>query len=95
MAPAPAPAPRLTPPAPSSVPVSGAPTLGQSIKQGFGFGMGSAIAHRIFGASPTIVVQPTPAPTQAPTVEPKYPREFEQCMRESNNDREVCKQFLA
>ena len=30
------------------------PTLGQSLKQGFGFGAGSAIAHRIFGPSPVI-----------------------------------------
>lgn len=29
-------------------------TLGESLKQGFGFGAGSAIAHRIFAATPTI-----------------------------------------
>lgn len=32
------------------------PTLGQSLKQGFGFGAGSAIAHGMFGTTPTVVI---------------------------------------
>ena len=36
--------------------VQQAPTLGQTIKQGFGFGIGNAIAHRIFGSRK----EPTP-----------------------------------
>jgi hypothetical protein len=39
-------------------PIIEQPTLGQSIKQGFGFGAGSAIAHRFFGATPTVVSVP-------------------------------------
>ncbi len=32
------------------------PTLGQSIKQGLGFGAGSAIAHRLLNPFPTIAL---------------------------------------
>lgn len=32
------------------------PTLGQTLKQGFGFGAGSAIAHRIFNPFPTLTL---------------------------------------
>ncbi len=69
-----------------------APTLGQTIKEGFGFGMGSAIAHRIFGAKPTVVVQQPPAPSTEGA--PTFPAEYVQCMKESNDDKEACKQFL-
>jgi len=31
-----------------------APTFGQTLKQGFGFGLGNAIAHRLFSGSPSI-----------------------------------------
>lgn len=68
-----------------------APTLGQSIKEGFGFGMGSAIAHRIFGPKPTVVVQQAPAPAVSASV---LPAEYVQCMKESQNNAEACKQYL-
>jgi hypothetical protein len=59
------------------------PTLGQSLKQGFGFGAGSAIAHRFFGATPTIL-----APSQ-PEVKPPCDKErtaFETCMKTKSTD---------
>jgi hypothetical protein len=59
------------------------PTLGQSIKQGFGFGAGSAIAHRFFGASPTIL-----APSQPEVKLPcdKERTAFENCMKTKSTD---------
>jgi hypothetical protein len=62
--------------------------------------MGSAIAHRIFGAKPTVVVQqappaPAPAPTVTGPVVASVSAEYTQCMKESNDDKEACKQFLA
>lgn len=57
-----------------------APTLGQSLKDGFGLGMGSAIAHRmvsgIFG-SPSVTVQ-------------REPTAFEQCVAEHRDDVALC-----
>lgn len=64
-----------------------APTLGQSMKQGFGWGMGSAIAHRIFGATPVVNHTTTMVVSSNP--------EYEKCMKESFNDKEACKQYLS
>lgn len=71
-------------PPPSSPPViqhhtapAATPTLGQSIKDGFGLGIGSAIGQRIvsgiFGA-PTVAVTAAPAPRE--------PTAFEKCVAE-------------
>ena len=61
------------------------PTLGQSLKQGFGFGAGSAIAHRIFGMAPTIIA---PAPSQSEVKLPcdKERTAFENCMKTKSSD---------
>lgn len=65
------------------VPVVAAPTLGQSLKDGFGLGFGSAIAQRmvsgIFGA-PTIQTVAAPRETTA----------FEQCVAEHRDDIALC-----
>lgn len=59
------------------------PTLGQSIKQGFGFGAGSAIAHRIFGAAPQIVM-PSDKKVESPCE--KERTFFENCMKTKSSD---------
>lgn len=65
-----------------------APSFGQSMKQGFGFGMGSAIAHNIFGLRPVV--------NNTTTTEANIRNsEYEKCMKESFNDKEVCKQYLS
>lgn len=70
------------------------PTFGQSIKDGFGFGLGSAIAHRIIGPAP-VVVQHQPAPAATPLPQTSGPPEYERCMKESFNNAELCKEYLA
>lgn len=68
-------------PLPTSV---STPTFGQTLKEGFAFGTGSAIAHRVVGAifGPlTAAATATPAtPATAPRVSEKTP--YEQCLAE-------------
>ena len=62
------------------------PTLGQTLKQGFGFGAGSAIAHRIFGAVPTII---TPTDKKTELLCEKELIAFQNCMQYKTAD-EFC-----
>jgi hypothetical protein len=66
-------------------------TLGQSIKDGFGFGIGSAIAHRIFGGSAKVEHVHTTQTAQ--TTQIQNP-EYVQCLKESNQNIEACKHLL-
>jgi hypothetical protein len=50
--------------------------------------MGSAIAHRIIGTSP-VIVKNEAAETTTP-----FPPEYIRCMKESFNDKEICKEYL-
>ena len=58
------------------------PGFFSNVMQGFGLGAGQAIAHNIFRRDP--------APLQ---ISSKGSKEFEQCMKDNNNDTELCKQF--
>ncbi len=60
------------------------PTLGQTIKQGFGFGAGSAIAHRILGPTPTILQAPSDKKVEHPCE--KELIAFESCMKTRSTD---------
>ena len=77
-------------PAPAPAPaVHVTSSLGQSIKDGIGMGLGSAFAHRmvssLFGPPKveTIVTDGTAK---------KEP--YEQCMKYNSNDHETCKTYL-
>lgn len=65
----------------------------QTMKEGFGFGVGSSIAHRvvggILGSSQSTVSPPPPSPTPYP-----YPREYAQCILENEKNPNVCQPFL-
>lgn len=62
-----------------------------NVWQGFGLGAGQAIAHNIFRSS----AEPTAtAPSQPSVATNELPKEFTQCMKEHNNDIELCKQFI-
>ncbi len=58
------------------------PTLGQTLKQGFGFGAGSAIAHRIFNPFPTL----TPSDKKIQETCEKERMAFETCMKTKSAD---------
>ena len=65
---------------------------------GFGWGAGHSIAANIF-RSPTQVVHTTAATPGGSAAAAAYPRiptskEYEQCMEESKQNREACKQYL-
>lgn len=66
------------------------PSLFSSIKQGFGFGIGSSIAHNIFDSKETKPMPPLP---------PLYSvidktTEFKQCMEKTYNNYEECARIL-
>jgi hypothetical protein len=99
-APPPAAAPK---PMPKPMPLQQGPSVTDSIKQGFSFGIGSAIAHnmvnRVFGkpesALPTTPLPTTPLPT-TPITTPQQDKMYElyyQCMEK--NDKNVnCSDIL-
>jgi hypothetical protein len=81
----PAPKPAAQPP---KVPLQQGPSISDSIKQGFSFGIGSAIAHRIFGKTETTAPPVPPAPPQDKIYELYF-----QCMEK--NDKNVnCSDLL-
>jgi hypothetical protein len=67
-----------------------------NVWQGFGLGAGQAIAHNIFRSDPAAAVKHVEVakPTAANTTT-DLPREFVQCMKDNNNDTDLCKQFLS
>uniref|UniRef100_A0A6C0DBP4 CHCH domain-containing protein n=1 Tax=viral metagenome TaxID=1070528 RepID=A0A6C0DBP4_9ZZZZ len=86
-------------PVPFSSPVPApAPSFGQTLKEGFAFGTGSAIAHRVVGAifgpvfgsgsgsgsgsSSGSGSTPTPQATLTPQATQSYPTAYEQCLAE-------------
>jgi len=72
------------------------PTFGTIMKEGFAFGVGNSIAHRIFGPTvstvPTPIATPIATPTPTPTpITVSNNLEYVQCMKESQNNVEACK----
>ena len=64
------------------------PSLFSSIKQGFGFGIGSSIAHNIFDSEATKPLPPSLHPVTDKTTE------FKQCMEKTYNNYEECASIL-
>jgi hypothetical protein len=62
--------------------------LFSSIKQGFGFGIGSSIAHNIFDSEATKSLPPRLHPVIDKTTE------FKQCMEKTYNNYEECAPIL-
>ena len=93
---APAPAASTTPVQQHNVKVE-QPGFFTNVWQGFGLGAGQAIAHNIFRRDPAPAPQaiPTPAPViNTEATKHIFSNEFVQCMKDNNNDTELCKQFL-
>ena len=69
-----------------------APTLGQSVKQGFGMGVGMeagrSLVGSLFGTSkPTQIQEPSLVPQTNPT--------YERCLEWNKQNPDVCKPFLS
>ena len=60
------------------------PSLFSSVKQGFGFGIGSSISHNIFDSKETKPLHPLTDKTT----------EFKQCMEKTYNNYEECAPIL-
>jgi hypothetical protein len=66
------------------LPSNDSPSLFSSIKQGFGFGIGSSIAHNIFDSKEAKPMHPVIDKTT----------EFKQCMEKTYNNYEECAPIL-
>ena len=70
------------------LPSNEGPSLFSSVKQGFGFGIGSSIAHNIFDSEATKPLPPRLHPVIDKTTE------FKQCMEKTYNNYEECAPIL-
>jgi hypothetical protein len=66
------------------------PTFGQTIKEGIAFGVGQSVAHRAIGA---IFGSPATQEKSVTIIAAEKP-EYTQCMKETFQDKEACKQYL-
>ena len=66
------------------------PSLFSSVKQGFGFGIGSSIAHNIFDSKEGKPLPPMPP--LCPVIDKTT--EFKQCMEKTYNNYEECAPIL-
>jgi hypothetical protein len=62
--------------------------------QGFGLGAGQSIAFNMFRSDPVVKHVHESMPVQLPAATDTLPKEYVQCMKESQNNVEACKQYL-
>ena len=85
----PAPVPAVHKPIVNSIDIQ-RPTLGQSMKEGFGLGVGVSVAqHAVNG-----VMNFFSPPKSSNPVESAKQVEYEKCMKYSSNDSDLCKSLL-
>ena len=78
-------------PKPSAVSVINTrPTLGQTMKEGFGLGVGVSVAQHAVNSAMNFLSPPKPSNP----VEGSKVQEYEKCMKYSYNDTELCKSLL-
>lgn len=77
-------------PPPIQLPPQQTPTLFDSVKQGFGFGIGSSIARSMFGSS----AQEKNQQASNGTAKAPFIDEFLKCMERTENNMDECKQLL-
>ena len=66
------------------------PSFGQTMKEGFGLGVGMSVAqHAVNGAMNLFT-----APKSSNPVENTKVQEYEKCMKYSSNDTDLCKTLL-
>jgi hypothetical protein len=62
--------------------------------QGFGLGAGQSIAFNMFRSDPVVKHVHEGSSQATPSSGTSQPKEYVQCMKESNNNAEACKQYL-
>ena len=95
-----APSPSVAPaPAPQSVIVEQQSSVWQSMKQGFGWGIGTSIARNMFGGGPIVSALVPPAPSSVVPISGNTTQElvnqptYNQCRKEGG-DHEACEHYL-
>lgn len=77
---------RSTAPTPPTWYSAPAPTLGQTVKEGFGLGLGSAVAHRVVGA--------VLGPPKVEMIKPQQSHDlWARCLEQTHYDTEKCAPF--
>ena len=66
------------------------PSLGQTMKEGFGLGLGMSVAQHAVNSAANLFS----APKTSNPVENNKQIEYEKCMKYSSNDTDLCKTFL-
>jgi hypothetical protein len=87
-------------PAPKTVVVEQQSSVWQSMKQGFGWGIGSSIARNMFGGGPTVSPIVPPSPSSVVSVPTNTTQDlgnqpaYTQCRKEGG-DHEACAHYLS
>jgi hypothetical protein len=66
------------------------PSLGQTMKEGFGLGLGMSVAQNAVNSAMNLFS----APKTSNPVENTKVQEYEKCMKYSSNDTDLCKTLL-
>lgn len=74
--------------------VSERPSLGQTMKEGFGLGLGMSVAQHAVNGAMNGAMNLFSAPKTSNPVENTKVQEYEKCMKYSSNDTDLCKTFL-
>jgi hypothetical protein len=94
------PLPKTTPPPSQSLPIQHhslqvqQPGFFSNMWQGFGLGAGQSIAFNMFRSDPVVKHVHESTALQLPVATDTLPKEYVQCMKESQNNAEACKQYL-
>ncbi len=83
--------PSVSPP-PMQLPPQQTPTLMDSVKQGFGFGIGTSIARSIFGGGDSKTERPNAMKEE--TARAPHIEDFLKCMQDTDNNMDACRHIL-
>lgn len=74
------------------------PGFFSNMMQGFALGTGQSFAFNLFRSNPTHAPSAAPVVQSTATanssIESSLPKDFVQCMKETNNDKDACKHYL-
>ncbi len=79
-----------------SSPSAQQPGFFSNMLQGFGLGAGQSIAMNIFRSDPKVthIHENANTSNNVSSLEMNLPKEFVQCMKENNNKKDLCKEYL-